>query len=363
MHEMDSTLNELHTLLDQYRPSPHSHVLLIAFCDPVVSSYQLYTGSPGQYQREDPDLPGDPMKIIRHAYQKRTTEWTGFLLASPPGAAPTLEYRNDLNPLLDAGQAIDWLAYEVYRIEPDGDWAKQRLEKALKSETFKSTLAYACIKKDTEAVLERLPKASSRELDRKVSGYGTPLHIACAHRNLELVRLLVEAGADTAKTHNRHTPLEQAYTIGALEIADYLARIDPQANEASLRKGGLFLVVNCRDASLIASVVRGGAEVNQINSKAAGLTPLHMAAYADNDVAVAALIGHGADPSIEEKHGRTPLHYAVQFGKTAAIEALIEAGVNPNLPNSEGETPLHAAEKYAQTDAVKLLKSKIEQKN
>ena len=51
----------------------------------------------------------------------------------------------------------------------------------------------------------------------------TPLHCACAKRNLNMVKLLVKRGAEIDATNGRvRTPLHVACHHNQLEIAEYL---------------------------------------------------------------------------------------------------------------------------------------------
>src|SRR4051794_27363832 len=67
---------------------------------------------------------------------------------------------------------------------------------------------------DVEAVhaaVTENPRLLSRTVEREGQGGWTPLHVAVAERQEEIVRLLVKAGADlAAQTEHDHTPLHVA---------------------------------------------------------------------------------------------------------------------------------------------------------
>lgn len=51
----------------------------------------------------------------------------------------------------------------------------------------------------------------------------TPLHIACCHNNIEMVKLLVEKGADVnARDNDGDMPIDYADTMEYLEIINFL---------------------------------------------------------------------------------------------------------------------------------------------
>ncbi len=119
-----------------------------------------------------------------------------------------------------------------------------------------------------------------------------------------------------------------------------------------------------------------------------GMTPLHMAAAADQrEVAIfllesgadpnarnagersvlhrpategyAEMIGllaaRGADPNAQERWGNAPLHWAVDRGHEGAVRALIDSGADVDIQNLNGHTPLHVAAEKGQTAIAGLL--------
>ncbi len=55
----------------------------------------------------------------------------------------------------------------------------------------------------------------------------------------------------------------------------------------------------------------------------AGYTPLHVAADAGRASAVAALLGHGADPNTAARSGDTPLHLACHNAHIQAVSVSV----------------------------------------
>lgn len=118
--------------------------------------------------------------------------------------------------------------------------------------------------------------------DVNYRGFGgfTPLLAAAKNGHLEVVKYLVEHGADIDKSDNnrRKTPLLAAAFEGHFEIVKYL--VDKGAN----------------------------VNVQAIN----GWTPLHDAAWVANFEIVKYLVDHGADLHLRNEHNETALQTALR---------------------------------------------------
>jgi hypothetical protein len=157
----------------------------------------------------------------------------------------------------------------------------------------------------------------------------TALHLAAAGYRVEIVRLLLAAGADpnAATNHRRSTPLHYAadgYITGPVWDAK-------------------------RQVGTIQCLLDTGAEINSQDKN--GATPLHRAVRTRCAAAVRFLLEAGADPILKNKPGSTPFHLAVQntgrggsgaaiaiAGQRDIIEALVSYGLSPQLRDGRGKT-------------------------
>lgn len=163
-------------------------------------------------------------------------------------------------------------------------------------------------------ILEEEIKRTLRRVNEQNDQGSTPLHLAAAHGQLEIVEKLLALGADpTIEDNEKNIPLHWAAKTGDKDIAEKLL-----------------------------------AQVNNINHKNKdGRTPLHFAAYyygrADM---VRFLLSRGAriNDQAEAVNGVSPLHDAAMKGHRGAIEALVsDRRLDPNLKDAKGFTPFQYA--------------------
>jgi ankyrin repeat protein/L-ascorbate metabolism protein UlaG (beta-lactamase superfamily) len=159
-------------------------------------------------------------------------------------------------------------------------------------------------------------------VDVKDEANGTALHLAAQAGHEELVRFLVEQGAQVDAGDNENsTPLDVAAQSGHRAVAELL--------------------------------VAHGADVNHRDQN--GMTPLHFAAYQGRNDVVELLIANGSDVSATKLNGSTPLHGAVYYGHTETARLLIEKGAAIEAANESGYTPLISAAAGGRREPVELL--------
>ena len=159
----------------------------------------------------------------------------------------------------------------------------------------------------------------------------TALHLAVAGYRVEIVGLLLAAGADpnAASNHRQSGPLHYA--------ADGFIT-GPVWDEK-------------RQVKTIRRLLDAGAAINAPDKN--GATPLHRAVRTRCAAAVRLLLKAGADPKLRNKPGSTPFHLAVQntgrggsgaeVSRTAQrriIEEFLSFGVSTKLKDANGKTVL-----------------------
>ena len=167
--------------------------------------------------------------------------------------------------------------------------------------------------KRLRSIFARQPKS------REATGHmgRRPLHVAVEAGQIDLVRFLIECGANVNGTRERgDTPLFWA-----------------------------------PDDRIAATLIQGGASLHAKDF--AGREPIHWAAQFARPDVIRLLLEHGCDVNVCDAKGHTPLHWAT--GATAfirvcdmtdpkaldCVQLLVERGADVNARGSDGNVSLH----------------------
>ena len=185
---------------------------------------------------------------------------------------------------------------------------------------------------DAELLNEVLEELNSAERILAVRDYPfgrelktTPLINAVENGNLDCVKVLLKYKADTEGRGDFHlsdlfpypyfwlcgTPLCVAAAYGNLEI------------------------LNC--------LVENGADINAATNYVPGLTPLMFAVQESHIDAVNYLLDQGADVNLQQESGYTALHFAAARGYFNALKCLMKNGADVNARDKNNRTPLMLA--------------------
>eukprot|EP00049_Salpingoeca_infusionum_P014862 m.284501 g.284501 ORF g.284501 m.284501 type:complete len:1109 (-) comp15763_c0_seq1:408-3734(-) len=239
-------------------------------------------------------------------------------------------------------------------------------------------------------------------VDRRDETGQTALHYACRNKQLDMMRLLLDAKADPeAPGEEDMTPchvIARYADASAFEVLfEYIERKRQTAAATAQDEYGstpmhfaceqeetsalLFLInlgVNveipdrvgatplhwaCLDGQkeIVAALIENGADIQA--KDAAGATPLQMAASNGHFDVMRLLLARSDEPHLLvtecDNHGMTSLQYAVQSGVKAAVRVLFEYEIETNHQSYDTKrTALHIAAKDGFLDIVKLLVSK-----
>jgi RNA polymerase sigma factor (sigma-70 family) len=106
-----------------------------------------------------------------------------------------------------------------------------------------------------------------------------------------------------------------------------------------------------------------GADVNRVATHRLAVTPLHAALFGRQVGAALLLIERGADVTLArggsgwKRAGWTPLHYAASMGFSTLVQPLLDRGADRSRADEEGKTPLDVALDANHTGIVDVLRS------
>jgi ankyrin repeat protein len=267
----------------------------------------------------------------------------------------------------------------------------------------------------TDALLDRMKthlKGQDQKrlalINQKDCAGQSPLYHACATGHSEIVKLLLENGADINSTRNCEegpTPLHAAIRGGHLDVVNVLLDSNVNINHdiryqyynpivflllGSLSPRPLALAAKHGHVDIVKRLLEHGAEFYPPDS--CRVSPWYLAAEAGHTEVMKLLLNNAPNQFIHfpvspmciaaenghcdivklliekdiaclnygnthGKYGRhmTPLHYAVLHGQVEVIKLLLNNNANINARTTNGTTPLDLAKKSKNKEIIKLL--------
>lgn len=186
----------------------------------------------------------------------------------------------------------------------------------------------------------------------------TPLHSAAQNEHLDVLKLLLDSGADIGMRNGRDkTALDIVRDSGKRDVVNFLAK-----HEGNL---GIRLGNPVRSTSLEAEqqkIVLPGVEpprtcdnADEEETDEDQSTSLHSAVENGSIVGIKRLLDRGADVNEQNDRLRTPLHVASRHGKLEIARTLIDSGADMKCRDVDGWTPLHLAARPGDVDTSQLL--------
>ena len=192
--------------------------------------------------------------------------------------------------------------------------------------------------------------------------YGnTPLFSAAARNQLEIVKLLLEKGANVniVSKNTKHTLLHSVCQSGALDsfklIIDKAEDVNATNNQGQT---AIMLASYARQPEMVKALLEKGADPNIVSKDGYMTSALHAACVQCMPEAVEALLGKKAKVSNKDLNGDTPLHVAARGGHSQypqpltdesrkkfakIVQMLLKANANINVKNKQEATPLSLA--------------------
>ena len=216
-----------------------------------------------------------------------------------------------------------------------------------------SLLSHAAYRGNIEVVRFLLEKGA--DMDKATNNGTYPLLMACLEGHLEVVQLLADKGADIDRAlNNSCTPLYIACWKGRLEVARLLLEKGADVNKAT-NDGATPLYIACKKGHLevVGLLVERGADMDK--AKNSGATPLFAACQEAHLEVVGLLAEKGADMDKALNDGCTPLFIACQNGHLGVVQFPAEKGPDMDKAMNNDRTPLLTACSKDHLDVARLL--------
>ena len=234
-------------------------------------------------------------------------------------------------------------------IEGNKDLLESRID------TYFTPLNFASLEGKTDIVKYLVDKgADINTRDREGS---IPLQNAAIKGYLDIVIILVEKGSDVNyKDDNDVTPLHFACMSGNYELVKYL--IDNGANVRAVSKAGrepIFEAAWGGNLEMIKFLESKGSDLKGINSN--GNTPLHFASRNGSKELIEYILSKGYDINQKNNAGQAPIVWAVAGNSPEVIRFLIEKGADINAKDSDGRSLMFNASARGSKETIELLQS------
>lgn len=166
--------------------------------------------------------------------------------------------------------------------------------------------------------------------------YLAALHGASANNNVELIKLLLDMGANPdLATDDGQSALALAAARGHLEAAGHLLAGGANPNGTGDIHVPLHDAVRHQHPAMVDKLLADKAKPDVLVQP--GTTPLLTAIALNREDMIESLLNAGAKPDFTGPHGNTPLAAAVAQHKVSIVQRLLAARANPNVPWREGE--------------------------
>lgn len=186
---------------------------------------------------------------------------------------------------------------------------------------------------------------------------GQDLFLAIDHRDYSAVESLIKKGADpNSKNGLEFTPLYIAAASHQTNVMEALIKAGAKADETSTYGTALTFAAGTANAEGVKLLLSLGVNVDYARTD--GITPLMMACNSGSPLVVGDLLAHKPDVNAQDDAGSSPLIYAARQGHEAVAVLLLNAGAVVDGADLDGQTPLMVAAANGHADVVKTLLQK-----
>ncbi|XP_060077187.1 uncharacterized protein LOC132556762 [Ylistrum balloti] len=224
----------------------------------------------------------------------------------------------------------------------------------------KSTALYWAVRYEIlETVVILLEKGRANPNQTRLLGLVAPIVMASALGNNEIVKVLIENGADVnIVIRGGETPLHHAAKEGHLEIVKTLLGRKADLN-AQDEKGerSLTLAAQNGHADVVKYLLKCGADMYHKNHF--GFDSWYYAMTQHNEIVLRELTEHYTNLRSSNENVKSPLCIAASLGNCSMIKILLKMRVDPEETDEDGNTFIHHAAINNQGDVIKHFHKKV----
>ncbi|KAH9967018.1 hypothetical protein BJV74DRAFT_968858 [Russula compacta] len=205
-------------------------------------------------------------------------------------------------------------------------------------------------------VAKYLIVARGEDVNARCGHHGTPLRAASYQGHLDAAILLLDHGADLnmAPHGGTKTPLCSAYNGRRLEVMRLLlergANVDVKYDEYGPISNDASFWGRAEDLQLL---LQYGTDVNVGDDEKK--TPLYWASVHGELKTVQLLLAHGVDVDAQTQAGNTSLYRASENGNLGVVETLLRHGANVHIRGEDDLTPFQVATLKGHSEIAQLL--------
>jgi len=201
--------------------------------------------------------------------------------------------------------------------------------------------------------------ATAKVINHQLSDGSTILHSAVLWNQLEITKLLLDAGADVnIKNNQGESALFLAYSGLNREIVSPLFKYGAELHNENFLA---YRAIIGKENALLTLLLEHGLDENlmidlSMSGKASLENLVSIAIRAGFFGGIKSLVTYGADVNTKERDtGSTPLVLAAQKGRADFARYLLDVGADASLKDNDGYDALHYAKKNHYSEIVELL--------
>ena len=186
----------------------------------------------------------------------------------------------------------------------------------------------------------------------------TPLHIACYNDNLEMIKILLEGGANINEVDNKgNTPLSFLVKYGKDKLIKFLKENGADINKKNNSKNtAIEISIQYGNLECIKVFLELGYEINKVIQGEMSL--LGIATINNKKDIIKYLIEKGADINLRDGLGFTPIIYSILSDKVDLLEYYLEGGADINILTNDNHSILYYTIENKNNDFFNILINK-----